>query len=61
MKIFTITLLFFISCSLLKKEENKNDDILSILFLSIAAQTAAAGCGGPKSGFTICIPKAIAE
>ncbi|MBM9590049.1 hypothetical protein JWG41_06305 [Leptospira sp. 201903075] len=50
-----------LACSLFEKEDNKKDDLLSGLLLSVWAYNQAAGCSGPKSGFTICVPKGIAE
>ncbi|PJZ44766.1 hypothetical protein [Leptospira brenneri] len=50
-----------LSCSLFEKEDNKKEDLLGALLLSVWAYNQAAGCSGPKSGFTICIPKGIAE
>lgn len=51
-----------VACSYFQKEDNKKDeDILGALLLSVWAYNQAAGCSGPKSGFTICIPKGIAE
>ncbi|XDD43604.1 hypothetical protein AB3N58_04430 [Leptospira sp. WS60.C2] len=50
-----------VSCSLLQKEDDKDKDVFGALLLSVWAYNQAAGCSGPKSGFTICIPKGIAE
>ncbi|MCW7461934.1 hypothetical protein [Leptospira limi] len=59
-----VTILLFsslVSCSLFQKEDNKDKDAISALLLSLWAYNQAAGCSGPKSGFTICIPKGIAD
>ncbi|TGL69838.1 hypothetical protein [Leptospira jelokensis] len=56
-----LTLSFTLSCSLFEKEDNKKEDALTALLLYVYAYNQAAGCSGPKSGFTICIPKGIAE
>ncbi|MCW7473354.1 hypothetical protein CH354_00425 [Leptospira levettii] len=59
-----ITILLFsslVSCSLFQKEDNQDKDAISALLLSLWAYNQAAGCSGPKSGFTICIPKGIAD
>ncbi|MCU0824505.1 MAG: hypothetical protein MUF77_07665 [Leptospira sp.] len=53
-----ILLLMFISnCSYFKKDEDKTLGLLLLAFLS----QDNGGCSGKKSGFTICIPKGIAE
>ncbi|MBM9547895.1 hypothetical protein JWG40_12760 [Leptospira sp. 201903074] len=49
------------ACSMFQKEDKKDEDILGLLLLSAWSYNQAAGCSGPKSGFTICIPKGIAE
>lgn len=56
-----LILSFSLSCSLFEKEDNKKEDALTALLLYVYAYNQAAGCSGPKSGFTICIPKGIAE
>ncbi|XDD47404.1 hypothetical protein AB3N60_04765 [Leptospira sp. WS39.C2] len=59
-----LTILLFsslISCSLFEKDDKKDEDLLGALLLSVWSYNQAAGCSGPKSGFTICIPKGIAE
>ncbi|TGL47235.1 hypothetical protein EHQ59_16555 [Leptospira kemamanensis] len=56
-----LTISFLLSCSLFEKEDNKKENALTALLLSVWAYNQAAGCSGPKSGFTICIPKGIAE
>ncbi|MGV3668038.1 MAG: hypothetical protein ACO1NV_18065 [Leptospira bouyouniensis] len=61
-KLLTIFLVsIFVSCSLFEKDDKKDKDVLNALLLSIWSYNLAAGCTGPKSGFTICIPKGIAE
>ncbi|XDD55123.1 hypothetical protein AB3N62_04745 [Leptospira sp. WS4.C2] len=49
-----------LACSLFEKDDKK-EDLLTALLLSVWTYNQAAGCTGPKSGFTICIPKGIAE
>nr|WP_232420836.1 hypothetical protein [Leptospira vanthielii] len=49
-----------VTCSLFKKE-NKDEDMLNAFLLLLWANSQSAGCSGTKSGFTICIPKGIAE
>ncbi|MCW7470139.1 hypothetical protein [Leptospira kanakyensis] len=67
MRTFILKTLAFVSlstlltCSLFEKDDNKKEDMLTALLLSVWAYNQAAGCSGPKSGFTICIPKGIAE
>ncbi|TGN09556.1 hypothetical protein [Leptospira bandrabouensis] len=49
-----------VTCSLFKKDK-KEEDMLNAFLLLLWANSQSAGCSGPKSGFTICIPKGIAE
>ncbi|PJZ82133.1 hypothetical protein [Leptospira meyeri] len=51
----------FPACSMFQKDDKKDEDLLGALLLSVWAYNQSAGCSGPKSGFTICIPKGIAE
>lgn len=61
-KLLTIFLFgSLVSCSLFEKDDQKDKDVLNALLLSVWGYNQAAGCSGPKSGFTICIPKGIAE
>ncbi|EMY62248.1 hypothetical protein [Leptospira terpstrae] len=50
-----------VACSFFQKEDKKDENVLNALLLSLWAYNQSAGCSGPKSGFTICIPKGIAE
>ncbi|PJZ85376.1 hypothetical protein [Leptospira harrisiae] len=56
-----IALSTLVSCSLFQKDDKKDENVLGALLLSVWAYNQSAGCSGPKSGFTICIPKGIAE
>ncbi|PKA27596.1 hypothetical protein EHQ94_01390 [Leptospira meyeri] len=57
--LFALSTLF--ACSMFQKDDKKDEDLLGALLLSVWAYNQSAGCSGPKSGFTICIPKGIAE
>ncbi|TGL87862.1 hypothetical protein EHQ68_00425 [Leptospira congkakensis] len=59
--ITVLSLSTLFTCSLFEKEDNKKEDMFTALLLSVWTYNQAAGCSGPKSGFTICIPKGIAE
>ncbi|EKJ86757.1 hypothetical protein CLV96_1255 [Leptospira meyeri] len=50
-----------VACSMFQKDDKKDEDLIGALLLSVWAYNQSAGCSGPKSGFTICIPKGIAE
>lgn len=50
-----------VSCSMFQKDDKKDETVLGALLLSVWSYNQSAGCSGPKSGFTICIPKGIAE
>ncbi|TGL12802.1 hypothetical protein [Leptospira meyeri] len=56
-----LALITFVDCSMFQKDDKKDNDVLGALLLSVWTYNQSAGCTGPKSGFTICIPKGIAE
>lgn len=51
--------MFISNCSYFKKDKD-DDKTLGLLLLAFLSQDNG-GCSGKKSGFTICIPKGIAE